>query len=163
MKRTVVNASLLVALVACLEGCVTLNKSYPINSTPSGIRIEPLARSEYKVLGDTEGTACVKYVLGGRTPWFSGAPEKSVSRIGDKKMFSGSFMVSIPIVGSFFGGEEQLIDIAMYEALDKVPGADALMSIRVSMHRRFKFPLFFCEECVTIKGKAFQIKTDKPD
>lgn len=140
-----------------LAGCTTLSKSYPINRVSSGVEIMPLNRNEYKVLGDTKGEACAKYLLGGKLPWFSGVPTKTVSGVEGG---GGSFLASLPIIGIIFGGQPQVIQEATYEALEKVPGADALLSVRVKTLKKTSVPLFYREECVTVQGKAFAIKTD---
>ncbi|HAF94964.1 MAG: hypothetical protein A2021_08095 [Elusimicrobia bacterium GWF2_52_66] len=140
-----------------LTGCTSISKTYPINRVSSGVEIMPLNRNEYKVLGDTKGEACAKYFLGGKLPWFSGVPTKTVSGVEGG---GGSFLASLPIIGTFFGGQPQVIQEATYEALEKVPGADALLSVRVRTLKKTSVPLFYREECVTVQGKAFSIRTD---
>ena len=106
-----------------LTGCTTMSKSYPINRVSPGVELMPLSRNEYKIMGDTKGEACAKYFLGGKLPWFSGAPAKTVSGVEGG---GGSFLASLPLIGGFFGGQEKITQEATYEALEKVPGADAL-------------------------------------
>ncbi len=146
----------LVVLAAGMAGCTSLGKSYPVNRVSSGIEIMPLNRNEYRVLGDTKGEACAKYFLGGKLPWFSGVPSKTVSGSAG----AGSFLASLPIIGSIFGGQERVAQEAIYEALEKVPGADALLSLRTRTHKKTSVPLIYREECITVQGKAFAIKTD---
>jgi len=140
-----------------LAGCASISKTYPINRVSSGVEIMPLNRNEYKVMGDTKGEACAKYLLGGKLPWFSGVPSKTVSGVEGG---GGSFLASLPLIGTFFGGQEKVIQEATYEALDKVPGADALISVRVRTQKKTSIPLLYREECATVQGKAFAIKTD---
>ena len=156
MNKTLTLAAVGLAVIG-LAGCTSMNKSYPVNRVSSGVEIMPLNRNEYKVMGDTQGEACAKYFLGGKLPWFSGTPKKTVS---GAEGGGGSFMASIPIIGSFFGGQPQVIQEATYEALDKVPGADALLSVRVKTQKKYSIPVFYREECATVQGKAFAIKTD---
>jgi len=156
MKRQLTLAAVGLAVIG-LAGCTSINKSYPINRISSGVEIMPLNRNEYKVIGDTQGEACAKYLLGGKLPWFSGVPAKTVSGAGGG---GGSFMASLPLIGGFFGGQEKVIQEATYEALEKVPGADALLSVRTRTQKRFSIPLVYREECATVQGKAFGIKTD---
>lgn len=137
------------------SGCTTLSKSYPVNSPT--VEILPLHRNEYKILGDTEGKACAKYLLGGKLPWFSSTPSKSVNQPGS----ATGFLASLPLIGGLFGGKTAVVNEALYEALEKIPSTDSLMSMRVSMHKRFSIPLFYKDECATVKGKAFKIKVDK--
>lgn len=155
-------ACLLMGMAAGLTGCVSMNKAYPFNRVSGGVEIMPLQRNEYKVLGDTEGTACAKYLLGGKLPWFAGAPAKSVNKTLDQQTwFEGSSLVSVPLIGWLFGGKRAVVEEAIYEALENVPGADALLSVRVKTNRTFRIPGFYKGECATVKGKAFQIRTDK--
>ncbi|MDO8806051.1 MAG: hypothetical protein Q7R35_16665 [Elusimicrobiota bacterium] len=156
MNNKLTLAAVCVAVMG-LAGCTTISKSYPINRVSSGVEIMPLNRNEYKVMGDTKGEACAKYFFGGKLPWFSGAPAKSVSGVEGG---GGSFLASLPIIGSFFGGQEKITQEAIYEALEKVPGADALLSLRVKTQKKYSIPMFYREECVTVQGKAFAIKTD---
>jgi hypothetical protein len=53
-----------------------------------------------------------------------------------------------------------VIQEATYEALEKVPGADALLSVRTRTQKKYSIPLIYREECATVQGKAFGIKTD---
>lgn len=145
-------------LAVGLSGCTSLNKNYPVNRVTSGIELMPLNRSEYKVLGDTQAEACAKYLLGGKLPWFSGVATKNVSGTGPGS--SAGFLASLPIIGMLFGGQTPVIQEATYDALDKIPGADALLSMRVKTHKKYSIPLVYSEQCATIQGKAFTIKTD---
>lgn len=140
-----------------LAGCTSISKTYPLNRVSSGVELMPLNRNEYKVMGDTQGEACAKYLLGGKLPWFSGTPTKTVSGVAGG---GGSFMASLPLVGGLFGGQEKVIQEATYEALEKVPGADALLSVRTRTQKKYSIPLIYREECATVQGKAFAIKTD---
>lgn len=157
MKRQLMIAASGLMLLG-LTGCSnTNNKSYPINRVTSGIELMPLYRNEYKVLGDTKGEACAKYLLGGKLPWFSGVPAKTVS---GGTSGGGSFLASLPIIGMLFGGQAQVVQEATFEALEKMPGADALLSMRVKTHKKSSVLFLYSEECATIQGKAFTIKTD---
>ena len=156
MNNKLTLAAVCVAVMG-LAGCTTMSKSYPINRVSSGIELMPLNRNEYKIMGDTKGEACAKYFLGGKLPWFSGAPAKTVSGVEGG---GGSFLASLPLIGSFFGGQEKITQEATYEALEKVPGADSLLSVRTRTQKKYSIPMFYREECVTVQGKAFAIKTD---
>ena len=157
MKRSLMMAASGLMLLG-LAGCSNTNtKNYPVNRITSGIELMPLYRNEYKVLGDTQGEACSKYLLGGKLPWFSGVPAK---RVSSAEAGGGSFLASLPIIGVLFSGRGQRIQEATYEALDKIPGADALISMRVKTHKKSSILLIYSEECATIQGKAFTIKTD---
>jgi len=159
MRKLVVVLGVLV-IAAGTTGCVSLAKSYPINTTPGGIRVMPLERSQYKVLGDTEGTACVQYLLGARLPWFSTEPVKSLDAWADTNKGGGGMLDSIPLIGALFGANRPALDLAIYDALEKMEGADSLISVRITSKKNYKFLFLYSEECCTIKGKAFQIKID---
>ncbi len=156
MNRKLILAAVSLAALG-LAGCTSMSKTYPVNRLSSGVEIMPLNRNEYKVMGDTKAEACAKYFLGGKLPWFSGSPSKTVA---GAEGGGGNFLASLPIIGTFFGGQEKVVQEATYEALEKVPGADALLSVRIRTQRKYSFPLFYREECATVQGKAFAIKTD---
>ena len=149
MKRQLITAASGLMLLG-LAGCVSMHKSFPVNR----IALTPLNRNEYKILGDTLGEACATYFLGGRFPWFS-----SVKTVSDGPLEAGNFLSSLPIFGMFFSDQPQVVQEATYEALDKIPGADALISMRV-MHKKSYILFIYSEECATVQGKAFTIKTD---
>jgi hypothetical protein len=155
MKRLNLLAMGVLGGTILLTGCTTMTKGYPIN-TPN-VEILPLHRSEYVILGDTEGEACANYLLGGKLPWFSGQPSKTVNQPGG----GGSFLASIPIIGGLFGGQRPVVNEALYNAIEKIPGTDSLMSMRIAMHKRYSVLGIYSEQCATVKGKAFEIKTDK--
>jgi hypothetical protein len=163
MKYNSLKLALIGVTASLLSGCVTMSKSYPMIRVASGIDILPLQRQEYQILGDTEGTACQKFLFGGKLPWFAGSPEKTIGVVpGAQPTSSGSFLVSLPIIGSLFSKQSGgVVDEAIYEALEKIPGADALISVRIKYFKQTRIPFFYHEECATVKGKAFQIKVDK--
>jgi hypothetical protein len=151
--RTKLLGVLLAAASALASGCTTLSKSYSFN-TPNP-EILPLHRNEYKILGDTEGKACGDYVLYARWPWFGGIPTKTVGYGGS------SFMCSIPIIGDMFCGDEAIANEAFYNALENMPGADSIMSPRVVVSKTYSWISFFYkQQCATVRGKAFEYKTD---
>jgi len=137
-----------------LSGCTSLSKRYPVDYPTA--QILPLHRNEYKILGDTEGQACKNYLFWAALPWFSGEPTKTVVASGA----SSSFLCSVPIIGMFCGSAS-VEDEALYNAVDKIPGTDSVMSMRVSTHRTFSVLGIYKEECATVRGKAFEIKTDQ--
>lgn len=139
------------------SGCSTLSKSYPLSTPP--IVVDPLHRNEYLVLGDTEGEASASYLFGARLPWFSGQPTKTINRVASG---NAGFLASIPFLGALFSGTESTVDEALYEAIEKMPGADSIMSVRTERHNKFRIPFIYSREEVKVKGKAFKIKIDKP-
>jgi hypothetical protein len=153
-KRGFIMVGLMTAALT-MVGCTDYSKNYGLNSP--GVEILPLHRDEYKILGDTEGHACGQFVLGARWPWFS-APAKTVNYAESS---FGTLMQSIPIIGWFFG-EDPAVEEALYNAIDRIPGADSVMSIRTSYDKKINYFYVYKDECVTIKGKAFMLKTDGP-
>jgi hypothetical protein len=131
--------AVLLAAVAAMSGCTTMVKSYPLN-TPN-VEILPLHRSEYVVLGDTEGKACENLLFGFIS--LGGGPKKYVNQ-------PGQLINTLPAVES----------AAIYEAIDKVPGADSLMSIRIAESETYSVLGIYKTQCVTVKGKAFELKPD---
>lgn len=163
MRSQLAGIRLALALTGVMgaAGCVSFNKAYPINRVAHGVDILPLHRNEYEILGDTEGHACANYLLGGKLPWFSGAPIMTVNRFSEEPpSAAGSFLVSIPLFGSFIDGNRSVINEAVYKALEQVPEADALLSVRIKQHKRTNIPFIYNENCIDVKGKAFKIKTD---
>ncbi|MGC8500726.1 MAG: hypothetical protein ACP5OS_06050 [Leptospirillia bacterium] len=138
-----------------MAGCTDYSKNYGLNSP--GVEVLPLHRDEYRILGDTEGHACGQFVLGARWPWFS-APAKTVNYA---ESAFGTMMQSIPIIGWFFG-EDPAVEEALYNAIDRIPGADSVMSVRTSYDKKINYFYVYKDECVTVKGKAFMLKTDGP-
>ncbi|MFI5350656.1 MAG: hypothetical protein ACHQ2Z_14010 [Elusimicrobiota bacterium] len=138
-NRMMAVPAVLLAAAAAMSGCSSMAKSYPL-STPN-VEILPLHRAEYVILGDTEGQACESYLFG-FIP-LSGDAAKFVNQ-------PGQLINTLPKVES----------AALYDAIDKVPGADSIMSVRVSVDTKFSVPGIYKHECVTVKGKAFELKTD---
>ena len=139
MHKMAVPAMLMAAAVAVLSGCSTMGKSYPI-STPN-VEILPLHRSEYVILGDTEGQACQSYLFG-----FIPLGDATTKYVNQP----GQLINSLP----------KVMSSALYDAIDKVPGADSIMSVRVAVDNKFSVLGIYKHECVTVKGKAFELKTD---
>ena len=138
-----------------LVGCTDYSKNYGLNQP--GVEVLPLHRDEYKILGDTEGHACGQWLLGAKLPWFT-APSKTVNYA---ETASDTFLQSIPIIGWFFSGDPA-VEEALYNAIDRIPGADSVMSVRTSYDKKVNYFYVYKDECVTVKGKAFMLKTDGP-
>jgi len=114
------------------------------------IKIADLQRDQYIIIGDTIGFGCAEYVGLWPIPiWWISAEKKR---------------------GELFGGvsTEPIAErVAMYNALEKMPEADAIIAPRFHRSKDRVFP-WFSRSCVTVKGKAIQIKSDtqlsgKPD
>lgn len=153
-KKSLLLAGALTAGLS-LVGCTDYSKNYGLNQP--GVEVLPLHRDEYKILGDTEGHACGQWLLGAKLPWFT-APEKTVNYA---ETSFDTLMQSIPILGWFFSGDPA-VEEALYNAIDRIPGADSVMSVRTSYDKKVNYFYIYKDECVTVKGKAFMLKTDGP-
>lgn len=126
------NAVLVLAagLALLTLGCSTAT----IPGVPYGkLEFQPLSSSEYKILGDAEGTGHCGHVL--------------IIPFGDLGV-SG-------YIGSMFQPAGSAYSAAMYNAIESVPGADAILLPR-SRGKSMEF-LLFGESTVTVKGKAIKI------
>ncbi len=101
------------------------------------LQLAPLERSEYRVLGQIKGRATVERILF----WYIG-PDRQ-----------GSYLDSNPeLVDTLTRGDKA----AMYDALKKLPDADALIFPRFERDS-FCIPLFYCRETVNVRAKAIQL------
>jgi len=170
MKRTMV-VVLLSVLAMSLTGCKTYHES--ANGLDLyGLQMEPLKRSEYKVLDNTTGESTVTRILffkfgeGGAT-YSSGLAKHSPvesTYVGDS---SGFGSMSIPVLGYVVGKLGEMLALsapnstqaALYKALENAPEADALLCPRVKTEGLY-FPILFGTSTSTVKAKAVQIKKD---
>jgi hypothetical protein len=158
-------ALVVVMAMAVGLGCVSLNKQAPGVGLGS-INFDALTRTQYVILDTVEGTADVKVYL-----WLFEVPlDKQVGYVGGYGgaaqtggVLSG-IISKIPIIGG--GGGAALSSnkaylAATYNALGKVPEADAILptSSSVEIHN-ILFGLVKTYKA-TVKGKAIRVKTDK--
>lgn len=153
------------------------------------IHFEPLERSEYEVLGPATGKACVAVNTLFPLPiwWYSGDysfdafginEDRKYGVISAPSAFSPSPPISlIPLVplsaaitsptkdieislGLLFPGPGfRAKEVALFKAIESVPGADAIISPRFYVEKEKRF-IWYQRVCVTVKGKAIRIKTD---
>lgn len=121
---------LALGLVLLTAGCTTAT----IPGVPFGrLDFQSLSSSEYKILGDAEGTGHAGHVL--------------FIPFGDTGIRG--------CIGSMFQPAGSAYSAAMYNAIESVPGADAILLPR-SNGKTVEF-LLFGESTVTVKGKAIKI------
>ena len=136
MKTTIIST---VMALLFLVSCKTTQQS--TNHVGTGkMKFAPLKRSEYKVLGSVTASATVQHIL-----WFTIGAEKQ-----------GDYVVQDS--NSVFGlskGDKA----AVYLALQKMPGADAVIFPRFERDY-FSVPFFYTKETVTVKTKAISLTSN---
>ena len=107
-----------------------------------GLNMQPLLRSDYLVIGPTRGTGCAHYVAlwplpifwvkreGGALKWFNADPQSVAEQA------------------------------AWYQAIDSQPRADVMLSPRTHAKEDNRYALWYRRDCVSISGKALEIKLD---
>jgi hypothetical protein len=162
------NRALLFTLVAS-SGCTTTAQVMSLPGT--GMHANELTRDEYVVLGDAEGRACVE-----ETCYFGICFTKSDtgSETRVEGRLSSNVQTSAPdfVVPGFSGpigteGNASAAEqAALYQAIESVPEADALMAPRKSAEvTTTNAPfvgLFYHTQraCVRVFGKGMRLKTD---
>jgi len=119
-----------VIVILAAAGCASMQNSVQRIQPPLG---ELETTATYDILGDTKGSAHGSFLL-----WF--IPLEMDSKIG--------------IAGYESMGYSPVQKAAMYNAIEAVPGADAIIAPRWRFYR--KNYLVYCEETVTVKGKAIR-------
>ena len=118
---------------ATVVGCSAASNSIP-EARVGGMTLAPLAtNSSYEIIGQAEGTASGSYLFGFIPV---GVERKSGS-------IAGSWAYMTPVERA-----------AVYNAIDSVPDADALIAPRFAAVS--KNYLIYSEETVTVKGKAIR-------
>jgi hypothetical protein len=116
-----------------LSGCTTMYNAAPRVYPPLA---EVKTTATYDVIGPAEGTSSASYLF-----WI-------IPLSGENK--SGSIGSSFVPISEYSAVEQA----AIYNAIESVPGADALVSPRMSMVRHNY--VIFVEDTVTVKGKAIR-------
>ena len=187
-KKSFVTVFVLIVAVFLMSGCAS-HKGSGIPGISMGEKIEfnPLERSEYEVLGPATGKACVTVNTLFPLPiwWYSGDYSFDAFGINEDREYgviSAPTAVSpsppIPFMplsaattsptknievslGLFFTGPGfRAKETAVFRAIESVPGADAIISPRFYVEKEKRF-IWYKRICVTVKGKAIRIKTDK--
>ena len=159
-------ALVVVMAMAVGLGCVSLNKQTPgVGLGP--ITFDELTRTQYVIMDTVEGTAEVKVYL-----WIFEVPlDKQVGSVGAYMgaaaqtggVLSG-IISKIPGIGGGAGGaisSNKAYMAAVYNALGKVPEADAILPTSSSVEiTNVLFGLVKTHKA-TVKGKAIRVKSDK--
>ena len=186
-RKSFVTIFVLIVAVFLMSGCAS-HKGSGIPGISMGEKIEfnPLVRSEYEVLGPATGKACVTVNTLFPLPiwWYSGDysfdafginEDRKYGVISDPTAVSPLPPISLMPLPAAFAPPSRDIDVgfgllfdpglrakeaALFKAIESVPGADAIISPRFYVEKEKRF-IWYKRICVTVKGKAIRIKTDK--
>lgn len=107
------------------------------------VPLQPLPRSDYRVVGKGKGDGCAHYVAlwplpifwvkreGGAMSWFSADAEGTAVRA------------------------------AWYEAIERIPEADVMISPRVRIREQNQWALWYRRDCAQVQGKGLELNLDK--
>lgn len=166
-RKSFVTIFVLIVAVFLMSGCAS-HKGTGISGINMGktIHFEPLERSEYEVLGPATGKACVAVNTLVPLPiwWYSGDYSFDAFGTNEDRKYG---VISAPTkdievsLGLLFAGPGfRAKEVALFKAIESVPGADAIISPRFYVEKEKRF-IWYQRACVTVKGKAIRIKTDK--
>ena len=170
-----------------LTGCVSTVKQYPYGMIDPGVRLMPLTRGQYTILGDVEGRAegseifGMAFISGGRKQMiaeslFGGSGEDLVvnteaETVGEKILSAyqiiGPKLVALRkkgiarrdlIKGRLANRLSAVEQTALYNAMESQPEADGLIAVKVTKEELTRVPFIFKKMRVTIKGKAVKVK-----
>ena len=136
MKGLKVLATILIA--ALMSGCATTLQM----DRGTVYTVANLERDQYEILGEAQGEASITYV-------FFFIP------IGAKPEMGILYNPQIAI--PFGSATGQVKGMALYEAIESVPGADMIIVPRYESKLK-GFPPFYWTTTVKVKGKAVKIK-----
>jgi len=124
--------------------CATRTKYMTAMQIPQVIDFEKLDKTQYYIMGDTIGSACVEYVGLWPIPvWW----EDSNNHIA---------------VLSSIDNLDTARRSAYYDALEKIPQADALLAPRIEQTDD-SAGIWYGKRCVTIRAKAIRIIANDPN
>lgn len=133
LKRSIL-AVVAVAFLVSVAGCTSMSNTIP--GRQPGLE-ELSTEATYDVIGPTEGTSS-----GGRLFWF--IPIGMENKAGN----IGGRIIPFP---------NPVLAAATYNAIENVPGADAMIAPRYNIVTKNYF--IYKEQTVTIKGKAIRYNT----
>lgn len=143
LRRNLMGLLGTVLVVSILGGCATNGRQ----QSGIGLRnmeLNELKRHEYQVIDTVDGIGVTRTVLGLTFPLFK-------KKLG----WTGADTRSRrPAPSAFASGR------AMYDALGKVPTADAVFTVSKTVERR-GVPFLFRTDTATVKIKAIRIKSDE--
>lgn len=141
------NKNRLLFLACCVVLTSCTFKAYRHQQTPLAgpLMIEPFKRGDFVIIGDIEGQACGSVLF-----WiFSfGADDKRIHLSGGSGW--GSLLP--------WSGLSAVEQVALYDAVDRVRGADLIISLRSKSQVTDYW--IYRKECVIVRGKALQLKPD---
>jgi len=137
--RNVVIGGLLLGIGA---GCSTRIARIPIVPVPE-LKIEALTRADYRVIGPAQGEATASAVF------LFPLPICWVTVSG-----GGTYMFRL-------NASRRARDLAMYNAVESVPNADAMLTPRFKDERSSVF-VWYTRHHSVVTGKAIEIKAEKP-
>ena len=132
-----------ILVVSLLGGCATDGRQQA-GIGLKHMELNELKRHEYQVIDTVEGVGVTRTVLGFTFPLFK-----------QKLGWAGTDSGNTRLTGSTFASGR-----AMYDALGKVPDADAVFTVSKTAERR-GIPLLFHTDTATVKIKAIRIKSDE--
>lgn len=166
MKKVLSLGLVVVMAMAVGLGCVSLNKQAP-GMGLGPIQFKELERNQYVVMDTVEGSAEVKVFL-----WVFEVPlDKQIGYVGSYQGAAqagaggvlAGILSRIPIIGGAGGGisSNKAYLAAMYNALGKVPDADAILPTSSQVEIKSVLAGLVKIHKATVKGKAIKIKTDR--
>ena len=142
---------MLVSVVILAGGCTT-SATQNTGVGIGNIHLADLKRHEYQILDTVEGEGKVTKILGFGPPFFS-------KQWGWTRQESESSWKSTGNPFSNLRGGATASSSAMYNALTKIPNADAFYTMSKTLEYR-GFKPFYWTYTARVKGKAIRIKPD---
>ena len=133
---------IIIAFALSLTSCSWKRVAMPGIAMPDKVKIAPLERKDYRILQTAEGRGCATFIGLFPIPIF----------------FTMSEHVKVDIWGLDISGRARRV--AVYKAIESVPGADALLAPR--FHEEITSGgIWYRKTCVTVKGKAIKLTEDR--
>lgn len=132
-----------VLVISLLGGCATDGRQQA-DFGLGNMELNELKRHEYQVIDTVEGVGVTRTILGWTFPLLNRKAGWTGSVSGDPD----------PTRAGLAKGR------AMYDALGKVPDADAVFTVSETVERR-GVPILFRVDTATVKIKAIRIKSDE--
>jgi hypothetical protein len=140
----------LLLLIGSVSSCA-MRKTVGMQEVTIGqtLTFNHLERKHYEILQPTEGEGCAKYIGLWPLPIFFVIAEDKYADIRNSTILLWGF-----------GASGRAKNIAIFNAIEKVPEADAIIFPRY-YEETYSFLPWYVKTCVTVKGKAIKIKEDK--
>ena len=190
-KKSFITIFVLIVAVFLMSGCASHKGSgIPGISMGEKIEFTPLERSEYEVLEPATGKACVTANTLFPLPvvWYSGDYLLEAFGVNENREYGQVLFPVTNVLARVTSGPSfsqsasttstkrcdldigfgfllpnpgfRAKEAAVFRAIESVPGADAIISPRFYVEKEKRF-IWYQRACVTVKGKAIRIKTDK--